>query len=186
MTPTTALWLPIVLSAVIVFIASSVIHMATPWHKGDFPAPPRQDDLQAALRPFNIPPGDYALPRAANMKAMQEPEFQEKLRQGPVLHMTVMPNGPFTMGTQLFQWFVYAVVVSFFAAYVTGRAVDAGAEYMQVFQMTSVTAFAGYALALWQGTIWYKRGVGLTLRSTIDGGIYAMLTGGVFGWMWPA
>ena len=31
-----ALWLPILLSAVFVFIVSSIIHMATPLHKGDF------------------------------------------------------------------------------------------------------------------------------------------------------
>jgi hypothetical protein len=185
MTATAALWLPILLSAVAVFLASSVIHMATPWHKGDYPAPPRQDELQAAMRPFDLPPGDYMMPRAADMAAMQAPEFQEKLRQGPVLTMTVMPNGPWTMGKSLVQWFVYSLVVSFLAGYVPGRALAAGAEYMLVFQMVSVTAFLGYALALWQGTIWYHRGVGLTLRSTIDGGIYALITGGVFGWLWP-
>lgn len=185
MTATAALWLPILLSAIVVFIASSVIHMATPWHKGDYPAPPRQDDLQAALRPFNIPPGDYMLPRAADMKAMQEPEFQEKLRQGPVMSMTVMPSGDFSMGKPLVQWFIYSLVVSFFAAYIPGRTLGAGADYMQVFQIASVTAFVGYALALWQGVIWYKRSTGVAVRTTIDGAIYAMLTGGMFGWLWP-
>lgn len=186
MTATAALWLPILLSAVIVFLASSVIHMATPWHRGEYPAPPRQDEVQAALRPFNIPPGDYMLPRAADMKAMQAPEFQEQLRQGPVMVMTVMPNGPFAMGKSLAQWFIYSLVVSFFAAYVAGRTLAAGADYMQVFQVSSVTAFLGYALALWQSTIWYHRGIGITLRATIDGAVYALLTGGVFGWLWPA
>ncbi len=185
MTGIAALWLPILLSAVFVFLASSVIHMATPWHKGEFPAPPRQDDLQAAIRPFNLPPGEYALPRPADMKEMQAPEFQEKLRQGPVIYMTVLPNGPMTMGGALAQWFVYCIVVGFVAAYVAGRTIAPGAEYMQVFQVASVTAFAGYALALWQGAIWYKRSIGTTVRHTIDSGIYAMLTGGVLGWLWP-
>ena len=32
-----ALWLPILLSAVIVFVASSLIHMVSGWHKSDYP-----------------------------------------------------------------------------------------------------------------------------------------------------
>ncbi|HEX7420299.1 MAG TPA: hypothetical protein VF505_10460 [Thermoanaerobaculia bacterium] len=37
MTALTALWLPILLSALFVFIVSSIIHMAPLWHKNDFP-----------------------------------------------------------------------------------------------------------------------------------------------------
>jgi hypothetical protein len=37
MTGLSALWLPILLSAAAGFVASSLIHMASPWHKSDYP-----------------------------------------------------------------------------------------------------------------------------------------------------
>jgi len=180
-----ALWLPILLSAVIVFVASSVIHMMTPWHKGEYPAVPNEDAVMKALRPFAIPPGDYMMPRAGSMEAMKSPEFLEKQKQGPVLVMTVMPNGPWTMGKALTNWFLYAVVVSLFAAYITSHAVPVGASYLEVFRFVGATAFASYSLALWQMRIWYHRALRSTITSTIDGLLYACLTAGVFGWLWP-
>lgn len=181
-----ALWLPILLSAVAVFVVSSVIHMFLKYHQSDFGAVPREDEVQAALRPFAIPPGEYVLPRAGCQKDMQTPEFQEKLDRGPVAFLTVMPNGPFTMGGSLVAWFVYTVVVGIFAAYVSGQALEPGAQYTKVFQFAGVTAFAGYALALWQGAIWMKRKISTTLKSTFDGFVYALVTAGFFGWLWPS
>lgn len=179
------LWLPILLSAVIVFVASSIIHMALPWHKNDYLAVPDQDKVMDALRPFGIPPGDYMLPRCATMEEMKTPEFREKLNKGPVAIMTVMPNGQWSMGRNLVLWFLYSVVVSFFAAYITSHALPPGAHYLRVFQLVGATAFIGYALALWQMSIWYRRAWSTTLKATVDGLIYALLTAGVFGWQWP-
>jgi hypothetical protein len=119
MVPVMSLWLPILVSAVIVFVASSIIHMMLPYHRSDYGKVPAQDDLLDALRRFNIPPGDYLLPRANSMKDMQDPAFVEKMKKGPVLFMTVFPTGSFGMGPQLMQWFVYCLVVGVFAAYVT-------------------------------------------------------------------
>lgn len=185
MVPALSLWLPILLSAVFVFVVSSIVHMVLPYHRTDFKPVPNEDQVQAALRPFNIPPGDYMLPMAAHPKQMAAPEFQEKLRQGPVALMTVYPNGPFAMGGSLAQWFVYCLVVSLFAAYLTGRAIGPGAEYLAVFRFAGTTAFVGYALALWQSTIWLKRSWTTTLKSTFDGFLYALVTAGTFGWLWP-
>lgn len=180
-----SLWLPILLSAVAVFVASSVIHMMTPWHKGEYPAVPNEDAVMKALRPFAIPPGDYMMPSAGSPEAMKSPEFIEKRDKGPVLVMTVLPNGPWAMGGALTGWFVYSLVVSLFAAYVTSRALPVGASYLEVFRFAGVTAFAGYSLALWQMRIWYHRALRSTITSTIDGLLYACLTAGVFGWLWP-
>lgn len=182
----TALWLPVLLSAVVVFIASSVIHMGPFWHRNDYPALPDQDRMQQALRAFSLPPGDYLLPRASGMKEMQTPEFMKKMTAGPVLAVTVMPNGPIAMGRSLALWFVYCLVVGVFAAYVAGRTLPAGAEYLRVFQVAGTTAFVGYALALWQMSIWYWRAWSSSIKATLDGLIYALLTGGCFGWLWPA
>jgi hypothetical protein len=89
------------------------------------------------------------------------------------------------MGSNLVNWFFYAVVVGVFAAYVASRAAPAGAPYLQVFRFVGTTAFVGYSLALWQFSIWYRRDWSTTLRSTVDGLVYALLTAGMFGWLWP-
>jgi hypothetical protein len=180
-----SLWLPILLSAVFVFIVSSVIHMATPWHSGDYPKLEAEDKVMDALRPLSLRPGDYMVPRASSMKDMGSPEFVEKLKKGPVLMLSVWPNGPGSMGKTFVLWFLYSVAVGIFAAYVAGRALPDGAHYLAVFRFTGVTAFVGYAVALWQMAIWYHRPWGTTFRATVDGLIYALVTAGTFGWLWP-
>jgi hypothetical protein len=185
MTGLDALWLPILLSSVFVFLMSSVIHMASPWHKGDYPAVPNQDRVMDTLRPFAIPPGDYFLPRPANRGEMRSPEFLEKMKKGPVMMLTVMPNGPGSMGRNLALWFVYCVAVGLLAAYVAGHALPVGAAYRPVFRFVGATAFIGYSVALWQLSIWYRRAWSSTVKATVDGLIYALLTAATFGWLWP-
>jgi hypothetical protein len=180
-----ALWLPILLSTAIVFVVSSVIHMALPWHKSDYPGVPNEDKVMDALRPLAVPPGDYMIPRASSMQEMQSPEFVAKMNKGPVMVVTVMPNGPVPMGQSLVLWFLYSAVVGLFAAYLAGRALPPGAPYLRVFQFVSVTAFVGYAVALWQMSIWYRRAWSTTIKANVDGLIYALLTAGTFGWLWP-
>jgi hypothetical protein len=185
MTNLLELWLPILVSAIFVFVASSVIHMALPWHKSDYPKIPNEDKVMDSLRPLAIPPGDYMVPRCANQKDMKSPEFQEKLKKGPVMVVTVFPNNAFSMGRNLGLWFVYCLVVSIFAAYIAGRALPRGTHYPQVFRFAGAIAFIGYSLALWQLSIWYRRAWSTTIKSTFDGLIYAGLTAGTFGWLWP-
>jgi hypothetical protein len=185
MTGLDALWLPILASSVLVFFASSIIHMASPWHKSDYPKVPQEAKVMDALRPFAIPPGDYMIPRPSSGKDMKSSEFADKMRKGPVMILTVMPNGPMTIGRSLGGWFVYLAVVGLFAAYVTGRALPVGAPYLHVFRFVGATAFIAHAAALWQMSIWYHRAWTTTIKSTVDGLIYALLTAGVFGWLWP-
>ncbi len=185
MVPVMSLWVPIVVSAVIVFVASSLIHMVLPYHKNDFRSVPREDEVMAALRPFNLAPGDYAVPRPKSMADMKSPAFVEKMTKGPVVWMTVVPSGPPGMGPALGMWFVYSMLVSFFAAYITGRALGPTANYLAVFRFVGATAFMGYSFALLQNSIWYKRAWTLTIVTMFDGLIYGLLTAGTFGWLWP-
>jgi hypothetical protein len=180
-----SLWLPILAAAVIVFLASSLIHMTPLWHKSDFPKMPREAEVLDALRTFAVPPGDYFLPRAGGMQEMRTPEFKDKMKRGPVLIMTVMPNGMVNMNRSLAQWFVYLIVVGIFSAYVACITLPVGTAYPRVFRLVFTAAFMGYALALAQHSIWYRRAWSLTLKSLADGVIYAALTAGTFGWLWP-
>lgn len=186
MTELSALWLPILVSSVFVFIASSIIHMAPLWHKNDYPAVPDEDGVMNSLRPFNIAPGEYMIPRAKSHEQKNSPEFKEKLNKGPVMMITVFPNGSFSMGKSLVQWFIFLIIVGIFAAYVAGRALPEGATYLEVYRFAGVTAFIGYSLSIWQMTIWGNRSAGMNLKSTVDGLIYSLITAGTFGWLWPS
>ena len=185
MVPVMSLLVPILVAAVIVFIASSIIHMVTPFHKGDLKRVPNEDGVMSALRNFNLAPGDYAMPLPSSMAAMGSPEFKAKMAAGPVVIMTVRPGGKHNMTTNLAQWLVYSVVVSLFAGYVTGVALPAGANYLKVFQIAGCVAFIGYAMALFQASIWGGKNWGTTMRGVADGLLYGLLTGGTFGWLWP-
>jgi hypothetical protein len=185
MTALSALWLPILLSSVLVFVVSSIIHMAPLWHKSDYPKLPNEDRVMDALRPLGLPPGDYYMPRPAGAAEMRAPEFIEKVKRGPNVLMTVMPPMEGRMAKSLTLWFVYIVVVGVFAASIASRALAPGAAYFEVFRFVGTSAFIGYALALWQMSIWYHRAVSMSIKATVDGLIYASLTAGVFGWLWP-
>jgi len=185
MVPILSLWLPILLSAVAVFILSSVIHMVLGYHKNDFLGFPNEKQVMDDLRKHNLPEGNYSFPRANSMKDMGSPEFVEKMKQGPVGMMTITKSGSPNMGKELTLWFVYSIIVGIFAAYIAGNALAPGAHYLAVFRFAGATAFVGYSLALLQNSIWYKRGWAATFKSMFDGLIYALFTGGIFGWLWP-
>lgn len=185
MVPISSLWLPIVLSAVIVFVASSLIHMVLGYHANDMRQVPNEAGVQDALRPFNLAPGDYGLPKPASMSGMRDPGFIERMQKGPVAFITVAPSGPPAMGARLAQWFIYSIVVSACAAYLAGRALGPGAPYPHVFRFAGTAAFLAYSMSLPQNSIWWRRNWSMTLKSMFDGLIYGALVGGTFGWLWP-
>lgn len=185
MVPVTSLWLPILVSAVFVFAASSIIHMVLGYHRIDWKPLPSQAEVQDALRRFSIAAGDYMLPCPATRADMRTPEFAAMREKGPVAVMTVWPTGMQGMGQSLVLWFVYSIVVSIFAGYVAGAALPPGTPYLPVFRFAGTVAFAGYSLALLQQSIWYHRKWSTTFLSMFDGLIYALLTAGTFGWLWP-
>lgn len=185
MTQLAALWLPILLAAVFCFIASSVIHMTPLWHKNDFPPLPDEEAARAANGPLDVPPGDYMLPRCKSMKEYGSPEFRKKLEEGPNWIITVLPKGAHGMASSLFWWFVFLLVVAFFSAYVSSHALPVGAHYTEVFRYVGATAFMGFALGHIPQSIWYRRQWSTTIKHVFDGLIYALLTAGTFGWLWP-
>jgi hypothetical protein len=185
MVPITALWLPILLSAVIVFVASSIIHMVLPMHKSDYRKLPAEDRVLDAMRAAGVAPGrTYHFPYATH-KEMKSPEAVERFKRGPVGLLTVIPSGVPAMGKYLGQWFVYCVVIGVFVAYLTGRTRGPGTQYLEVFRVAGTTAFLGYAAAQIQESIWKGQSWGVTLKHVFDGLIYGLLTAGTFGWLWP-
>jgi hypothetical protein len=180
----TALWLPVVLSAVIVFIASSIMHMLLPYHRSDYRQLPDEDKLLAALRAAGLKQGLYHFPFCTH-KDMKSPAAMEKFKQGPVGMLTVFPSGPPAMPTFLGMWFAYCLIIGFFVAYLTGRTVAPGANYMAVFRVAGTAAFLAYGLGNLSNGIWKGQPWSVTLKEAIDGLVYALLTAGTFGWLWP-
>jgi hypothetical protein len=184
MVPLTALWLPIVLSAVIVFIASSIIHTVLSYHRSDYHQVPEEDKFLASLRPSNLKPGMYVFPYCLP-KDMKTPAAIEKYKQGPVGFMSIMHNGPPALPKFLVKWFIFLLVVSFFIAYLAGRTLAPGTHYLEVFRVAGTVGFMTYGLAnianaIWRGWTWPA-----TIKELIDGLIYGLLTAGTFGWLWP-
>ncbi len=180
----TALWLPILLAAVFVFIASSIIHMVLPYHRSNYKKLPDEDKVRATLRALNLSPGLYHTPFCTH-KEMNTPEAKAKFVEGPVALITVFPNGPVNMGKFLGQWFAYCVVVSFFAAYLAAHTVTPGAPYRHVFRVVGTAAFMAYGVGTLATGIWKGQPWSVVAKEVFDGLIYGLLTAGTFGWLWP-
>ena len=185
MVPLTALWLPILLSAVIVFFASFIIHMVLSYHKSNYRPLPEEDRVADALRNANVNPGRvYFFPYFA-FKEMKSAPVIEKLKRGPVGLLTILPSGPPAMGKNLVQWFIYCVMMGILAGYLAGRTLAPGTSYLEVFRVVGTAAFLGYGTAHIQESIWSGRSWVVTFKHLFDSLIYAGLTAGTFGWLWP-
>ena len=181
----TALWLPIVLSAVAVFIASSIIHMVFKYHSSEYRQLPEEGAILDAMRNAKAGPGFYAFPYAGSMQAMGTPEMMDKYKQGPVGTVNIKPSGPPAMGKNLAQWFVYCIVVGVFAGYLASRTLGPGAHYLGVFRVVGCASFMAYSLAHFSDAIWKMKPWSMTFKHVFDGLVYGLLTAGVFGWLWP-
>lgn len=176
------LWLPIVLSAVFVFIVSSIIHMVLPFHKSDYKRIPDEEKVMGDLR--GITPGLYFFPFCTHQE-MKSPEFVEKMKRGPVGLLTIRPTGPVVMPKFLGMWFLYCLVIGFFVAYLASHTLSHGVHYLVVFRVVGTAAFLAYGLGHLSNGIWKGQPWGITIKEVVDGLIYGLVTAGTFGWLWP-
>jgi len=185
MIPLTALWLPILVSAVIVFFASFVMHMVLSYHRSDYRGLPDEDRITDAMRNGGVKPGPAYFFPYCSFKEMKSAPMVEKMKRGPVGFLTVLPSGPPAMGKNLVQWFLYCLVISIFAAYLSGRLLAPETAFRQVFRVVGTIAFLGYGAAHVQESIWSGRSWVVTFKHVFDSLIYAVLTAGTFAWLWP-
>lgn len=175
------LWQPVLLSAVLAFIAGSVIWMVMPWHKKDWAKTPDEEAARNALR--DLSPGQYSLPHCADQAAFQDPAWQQKSKDGPVAFITVVPSGLPVMGPKLIMMFVYNLVVAIVCAYFVSRTMAPDADYLAVFRVAGAVAFIAYGMAYVQDSVWFGRPWSATMKTFLDALIYSLLTGGAFGWL---
>jgi hypothetical protein len=181
----TALWLPILVATVLVFLASSLVWMVLPHHKSDARGLPDEATAVEVLGKQGLKPGLYRFPWASSMAETKDPSFVEKLKKGPVGLLTVMPSGPHGMGRSMALWVLYLVVVGILVAYVTGRHLGPGVHYLGVFRLAGTVAFLTYSGAQLPAAIWWGKPWSVAWKETADGLLYGLLTAGAFGWLWP-
>ena len=179
-----SLWLPILVSAVIVFFAAFVAWTVLPHHRSDWVRVPNEDTLLQAIRSLGLKRGQYVFPNAMTAEGAKDPAAKEKLAEGPVGSLVIRPAP--AMGKSLVQYFVYCLAVSFFVAYVGYAALDFGADYLHVFRVLGTIAFLAYSFAEIPRSIWFGHTWSSTWKSVIDGLVFGLLTGGTFGWLWPS
>jgi hypothetical protein len=180
-----SLLLPVLLAAAICLVAGFVLWMVLPLHKGDFRPFADEAAVADAVRRQNLPPGQYIMPYCSDPKQMKDPAMQARYAQGPVGYLVLGRPGQPAIGKNLVLTFLYHAVVSFFIAYIAVHSLEGGAPYLQVFRVTGAIAFLAYAAAVIPSGIWYGRPWGPVWREVFDGLVYALLTAGVFGWLWP-
>jgi hypothetical protein len=176
-----SLWLPILVSAIFVFIASAAVWMAMPWHKSDFRKTGDENAARAALK--GAAPGQYMLPYCVDPKGLEDPGMKQKFIDGPIAYIMVVPNGLPQMGSKLLLSFLYYIGVGILCAYFVTRTVAVDADYLAVYRVAGTVAWIAYGIAYVQDSIWFGRPWSLTLKGMFDALIYALLTGGVFGWL---
>lgn len=180
-----ALWLPIVLSAVLVFFVSAAVWMAMPHHKKDFSAVDDEDGVMDALRP-HVRPGMYYFPFGTGAELKTE-EYQAKVRKGPVGILRVRDaESTINMGGALVKSLALYLTIGLFVAYIASRTLPIGTDYLTVFQITGTVAFMAHGFVGFQESIWFGLPGSVAFKHALDGLAYALLTAGVFGWLWPA
>ncbi len=185
MVPIASLWLPILVSAVLVWIASALVWTVMPHRKKEFAKLSNEDDVRAAINAGGAASGQYAIPHAQDQAAMKDPDVQRRFQEGPVGLLTLRAPGHPAMGKPMVLSFVFYLLVGWAVAYLVTRTVDPGAGYLEVFRVAGTTAFYAYGLAIVPESIWFGRPWSSTVKTILEALAYGLLTAGAFGWAWP-
>ena len=185
-----SLWIAILISGVLVWIASALVWVVLPHHKSDFRSLPDEEAARQALLPQDLSPGLYNIPHVASPEEVKKSKelksaVREKFEKGPVAFITILPKGMPNMGKNMGISFVFYLVISVFVAYLASRSLAPDATYLTVFRLTGTVAWMAYGLAIVPDAIWFGRPWGAVAKNLLDALLYALLTAGVFGWLWP-
>ncbi len=177
-----SLWLPILLSAVVVFVISSLIHMLLNWHASDYGTFENEDAVRDAIRAGNAGPGRYVIPKCREMKEMASEAMKKKYADGPVGHITLLPNGQPSMGKYLGMWFLWALVIAVATTgFIVTQIFDLNPSRVRavsklVFALTFIAhGFGTVTESIWAGRPWSQ-----SIKYLIDAALYAVGSAAVF------
>jgi hypothetical protein len=181
-----ALWLPILLSAVVVFVVSSLIHMVFKWHASDYRGLPNEEAVREVIRAAKPTPGLYAVPYCSDMKDMGSEAMARKYREGPVAHLHVGPSGVPNMGKYLGLWFLWGLVIAAVTGFLVGAFLGVShGQALVAAQLTAALTFVAHGFGTVTESIWMLRTWSASLKNLLDAALYAVGTGLVFFWLWP-
>jgi hypothetical protein len=177
------LWLPIVVSAVLVFVVSAATHMLIPARQAEWARLPAQDSIQAAVR--GAAPGLYMFPLPETVKERGTADSMARWAEGPSGWLTVVAPGPIKMGRNMALSLLMNLFVSAMAGYVAVHALGAAPPYRAVFRIVGSIGFLAYAVGPIYEAIWYWKPARSLAYSAVDALLYGLVMGGAFGWLWP-
>ena len=180
-----SLLLPALVSTVLVFVASSVVHMVLKLHNSEYKKLSNEDEVRAAIRRGAPAPGQYILPHCVDGKDAAHPEMARKFEEGPVGVLYVGANGTIKLGPFLGKWVVYSFIVALLAGYLARATLPPGTTYLKVFQVIGAAAWLAYAWQSPSDSVWKHKPWRVTFSGMFDGLVYASLTAGSFAWLWP-
>ncbi|MFT3807062.1 hypothetical protein [Arenimonas sp.] len=180
-----AVWLPILVAAIGVFVASALIHMLFRWHHSDFRRLPDEDAAAAALRSKPLPPGQYTLPYCDGMKEMQTEEMQKRYRDGPIAVLIVRKPGIPGMGPILFQWFLLNLAIATIAAMLVLQVVGLQAHPHAAGHLVGMISLLAYGCGSVTNGIWFAKPWGTVAKDLLDALIYGTVSAFAFVWLWP-
>lgn len=179
-----SLWLPILVSAILVWIVSALVWMVLPHHKSDFQGVTNEESARKELKKQDLAPGQYMIPYAKTDAEFKDPAMQKKYTEGPVAMITIMPNQVPSMGKNVGLSFVFYLVVGVLVAYLASRSLPADASYLEVFRLTGTVSWLAYGFGTIPDAIWFGRPWKFIWKNMADAFVYALLTAGTFGWLW--
>lgn len=180
-----SLWLPVLLTAVAVFLASSLVHMVFKWHEAEYRRLPDEEAVRAAFRRADPAPGQYVLPWCMDPRERAGEEARRKYEEGPVALVWLMPKGQPAMGRSLGLWFLFNLVLAFFLAYLAAHTLAPGRPYLAVFRVVGTVAFLAHGMGQVSGSIWMGKPWSATAKDLLDALLYALVSAGIFAWLWP-
>jgi hypothetical protein len=179
------LWMPILVTAILVFLASSLIHMVFKWHNSEYRKLANEDEVMAAVRAGAPTPGQYVMPHCADMKLMRDEAMQRKFRDGPVGLLTLRRNGAPHVGGSLLRWFVFVLAVAAIAGVVAAQAVGLPGNNRAGGHLVGMISLLTYAGGSVQNGIWMGRPWTAVAKDLLDSLIYATISALTFMWLWP-
>lgn len=178
-----ALWLPVLMTTVVLFVASFLAWVVLPHHKPDVRRWPEEERLLDFVRESGAAPGEYLFP-LIEQDEMKEDRARQRYERGPWGLIRVWPRQP-DMVRNMAATFGYFLLVTLLVAYVAAAALTPGAVFGEVFRIVATTAILAYCAGGVLNEIWFTRPLRAKLMNAIDGLVYGAITGVIFGLMWP-
>ena len=179
------LWIPIVVSALAVLGASCVVHVFIAQRLRNWKTLPEEDATVEHLQKSGTAPGFYVFPRRYSRASNgSEEAYVHRMESGPWGSVNVRARQP-SMGRSLVQSLTFCLVTSVFVAYLGTLALSPGDDFSRVFQVIGTAGILAYAFGGIPNAIWLGMDFRSAVLDVVDGTLCGLITGAVFGMLWP-